>query len=79
MLSCDSQSAIFLEKNPSYHSKTKHIDVQSHFVKEMLENKKVLLEKVDTIKNIVDFLTKLVSIEKFTWYISGMGLIALSK
>jgi hypothetical protein len=27
MLDCDSQSAIFLEKNPSYHSKTKHIDV----------------------------------------------------
>jgi hypothetical protein len=27
-LDCDSQSAIFLPKNPSYHSKTKHIDVQ---------------------------------------------------
>jgi hypothetical protein len=26
-ISCDSQSTIFLEKNPSYHSKTKHIDV----------------------------------------------------
>jgi hypothetical protein len=24
---CDSQGAIFLEKNPAYHSKTKHIDV----------------------------------------------------
>jgi hypothetical protein len=28
ILDCDSQSAIFLPKNPSYHSKTKHIDVQ---------------------------------------------------
>jgi hypothetical protein len=27
ILDCDSQSAIFLEKNPAYHSKTKHIDV----------------------------------------------------
>jgi phosphoribosyl-AMP cyclohydrolase len=26
-LDCDSQSAIFLAKNPTYHSKTKHIDV----------------------------------------------------
>jgi phosphoribosyl-AMP cyclohydrolase len=26
-LDCDSQSAIFLAKNPAYHSKTKHIDV----------------------------------------------------
>ena len=26
-IDCDNQSAIFLEKNPTYHSKTKHIDV----------------------------------------------------
>ena len=30
-IECDSQSAIFLAKNPAYHSKTKHIDVQYHF------------------------------------------------
>eukprot|EP00253_Pinus_taeda_P020148 PITA_20148 len=38
----DSQSAIFLAKNPAYHSKTKHIDVQYHFVRDMIEDKKVL-------------------------------------
>eukprot|EP00253_Pinus_taeda_P032808 PITA_32808 len=32
-IDCDSQSAIFLAKNPTYHSKTKHIDVQYHFVR----------------------------------------------
>jgi hypothetical protein len=51
-LDCDSQSAIFLEKNPAYHSKTNHIDVQYHFVRDMVEEKKVLLEKVDTLKNV---------------------------
>ena len=30
-LDCDSESAIFLEKNHVYHSKMKHIDVQHHF------------------------------------------------
>jgi hypothetical protein len=29
----DSQSTIFLTKNPTYHSKTKHIDVKYHFVR----------------------------------------------
>jgi hypothetical protein len=57
-LDCDSQSAIFLAKNPTYHSKTKHIDVQYHFVRDMVEEKKVLLEKVDTLKNAADSLTK---------------------
>jgi hypothetical protein len=67
-LYCDSQSAIFLAKNPTYRSKTKHIDVQYHFVRErdMVEEKKLLLEKVDTLKNVVDSLTKSVSIEKFS-------------
>ena len=51
-LECDSQSAIFLAKNPAYHAKTKHIDVQYHFVRDMVEEKKVMLEKVDTVKNV---------------------------
>eukprot|EP00253_Pinus_taeda_P026673 PITA_26673 len=60
-IDCDNQSAIFLAKNPAHHSKTKHIDVQYHFVRDMIEVKKVLLVKVDTLKNIVDALTKSVS------------------
>jgi len=35
-INCDSQSVIFLAKNLGYHSKTKHIDVQYHFVKDMI-------------------------------------------
>jgi hypothetical protein len=40
---CDCQSAIFLVKNPTYNSKTKHINVKYHFVRDMVEDKKVLL------------------------------------
>ena len=36
-IGCDNSSAIFLTKNPAYHSKIKHIDVQCHFVKDMVE------------------------------------------
>jgi phosphoribosyl-AMP cyclohydrolase len=76
-LDCDSQSAIFLAKNPAYHLKTKHIDVQYHFVRDMVEEKKVLLKKVDTLKNVADLLTKSVSIEKFSWCRVTMGIAAL--
>ena len=74
---CDSQSAIFLAKNPTYHSKIKHIDVQYHFVRDMVEDK-VLLLKLDTLKNIVDPLTKFVSTEKFSWCREAMGIFSLN-
>ena len=76
-LYCDSQSAMFLEKNPSYHSKTDHIDVQYHFVRNMVEEKKVFLEKVDTLKNVVDSFKNSVSIEKLSWCTGTMGIDAL--
>jgi hypothetical protein len=76
-IDCDSQSAIFLAKNPTYHSKTKHIDIQYHFVRDMVEEKKILLMKVDTLKNVADSLTKSVSIEKFSWCIGSMAIFSL--
>jgi hypothetical protein len=76
-ISCDSKSTIFLAKNPTYHSNTKHIDVQSHFVRDMVERNNVLLEKVDKLENIADSLTKSVSIVKFSWCKEAMGIVAL--
>ena len=78
-IDCDSQSAIFLAKNPAYHSKTKHIDVQYHFVRDMIEDRKVLLVKVDSLKNTTDALTKSSSSEKFSWCRETMGISGLEK
>lgn len=77
-LNCDSQSAIFLEKNPAYHSNTKHIDVYYHFVREMREKGKFLLDTINTIENVVYLLTKLVSTKDFTWCRNEMGLTSLT-
>ena len=74
----DSQNAICLAKNPTFHARTKRIDVQYHFVRDMVEDDKVKLEKVETLVNVVDALTKLVSIEKFRWCSQSMGLLAPS-
>jgi hypothetical protein len=76
-ISCDSQSAIFLAKNPTYHSMTKHIDVHYHFMRDMVESNKVLLEKVDTLENITNSLTKSVSVVKFSWCREEMSILTL--
>ena len=45
----------------------------------MIEDKKVLLVKVDTLKNTADPLTKSVSSEKFYWCRETMGFLGLGK
>ena len=65
MLHCDSQSAIQLARNRVYHSKTKHVDVKYHFIREMLEDKQIQLVKVHTTENRVDLLTKGLPAESF--------------
>ncbi|KAH9679276.1 hypothetical protein KPL71_026064 [Citrus sinensis] len=55
---CDNQSAIFLAKNQTYHTRTKRIDVKYHYVREIIESGVVLLRKIDTKDNPSDMLTK---------------------
>ena len=76
-IGCDNSSSIYLANNLAHHSKTKHIDVQYQFVRDMVEQNKVLLEKVDTLKNVPDSLTKVVSTEKFSWCREDMGIVSL--
>jgi hypothetical protein len=75
-LDYDSQSEIFLEKNLSYHLKTKHIYVQYHFMRDIVQEKKVFLEKIETLKNVADSLTKSASTKKFSWCRVTMGIVA---
>ena len=61
---CDSQSAIHLAKNPAYHSKTKHIPVKYHFVRHVVDEGGVVLEKVHTKENSADMFMKSFTLEK---------------
>ena len=46
-------------------------------MRDMVEKNKVLLMKVDTLKNVVDSLTKSVGTEKFSWCRVTMGIVSL--
>jgi hypothetical protein len=78
-ISCNRQSTIFMEQNPAYHFNTNHIDVQYHFVRDMVEINKVLLEKVDTLEKIVDALTKCVSVMNFSWCREEMAIVTMGQ
>eukprot|EP00253_Pinus_taeda_P005443 PITA_05443 len=73
-LLCDSQSEIHLAKYPSYHSKSKHIPIKYHFVRQVITERGVSLEKVHTKENCVDMFTKPVLLEKLRWCLASLGL-----
>ncbi|KAH9682249.1 hypothetical protein KPL71_027276 [Citrus sinensis] len=71
---CDSQSALHIARNPAFHSRTKHLGVQYHFVREVMEDGSVDLQKIHTKENLADVLTKPINADKFIWSRSSCGL-----
>jgi hypothetical protein len=57
----------------------KHIDVQYHFMRDMVEIKKVLLEKVDSLENITNSLNESMSAMRFSWCREAMGIVSLGQ
>ncbi|GKF48652.1 hypothetical protein Tco_0141903, partial [Tanacetum coccineum] len=54
----DNESTICLVKNPVYHSKTKHIEIRHHFIRDSYEKKLIRVEKIHTDFNVAGLLTK---------------------
>lgn len=54
----DNQRAIAISRNPCFHNRTKHIDIQHHFVREKTEDGTVQLEYCATSEQLADILTK---------------------
>ena len=76
ILHSDSHSANFLAKNLAFHLKSKHIQTKYHFIRYLVENKLVILEKICGSKNLTDMLTKGVTIKKLKLCATSVGLLA---
>ncbi|GJR17328.1 putative ribonuclease H-like domain-containing protein [Tanacetum coccineum] len=54
----DNESTICIVKNPVFHSKTKHIEIRHHFIRDSYEKKLINVIKIHTDQNVADLLTK---------------------
>ena len=55
---CDNMSVINLSKNPVQHSKSKHIEIWYHFIRDLVEEKIACLEFINTDNQKADIFTK---------------------
>jgi hypothetical protein len=75
LLYCDSQSAIHLSKNSTFHSRSKHIDVRYHWIRDALDEKLLHIEKIHTDDNGLDMMTKTLPMQKLEIYRRKAGLV----
>ena len=72
---CDSKSAIAITENPVHHSRTKHIDVRYHFIKDHVEKGNIEMYFVPTENQIADIFTKPLDEKRHNFLISKLGMV----
>ncbi|GKA81211.1 hypothetical protein Tco_0787903 [Tanacetum coccineum] len=77
-LYCDNKSAIALCCNNVQHSRSKHIDIRHHFIREQVENRVVELYFVETNYQLADILTKALPRERFEFLLPRLGMKSMT-
>ena len=64
IIMCDNMSAIAMTKNPVFHSRTKHIEIRHHYIRNLVQKEEIKIEFVNTIEQMADVFTKATTTEK---------------
>nr|GEU63707.1 hypothetical protein [Tanacetum cinerariifolium] len=75
---CDSKSPTAISCNPVQHSRTKHIVVRYHFIKEHVENGTIELYFVKRDYQLADLFTKALPVDRFNYLVRRLGMRSLS-
>ncbi|GKB97259.1 putative ribonuclease H-like domain-containing protein [Tanacetum coccineum] len=71
----DNESTICIIKNPVFHSKTKHIDIRHHFIRDLYEKRLIQVIKIHTDHNVADLLKKAFDVSRFQYLIVNKTVI----
>ncbi|GKA03269.1 putative ribonuclease H-like domain-containing protein [Tanacetum coccineum] len=74
----DNESTICIVKNPVYHSRTKHIEIRHHFIRDCYEKRLIDVIKIHTDANVADLLTKGFDVTRFNFLVLELILIRTS-
>ena len=75
VLYCDNKSAEALASNPKYHSKTKHIELDLHFIREHVSRKELQINHVPSCDQVADILTKPLAFDQFHYLRSKLNVL----
>ena len=72
---CDSSSAIAISHNPIQHTRTKHIDIRYHFLKDNVLKNRIEFIFVTSTEEVADVFTKALDDKDFTHFLKELGMM----
>uniref|UniRef100_A0A251U342 Uncharacterized protein n=1 Tax=Helianthus annuus TaxID=4232 RepID=A0A251U342_HELAN len=72
---CDNLGATYLSANPVFHARTKHVEVDYHFVREQVTKGKLNVKFISTDDQIADVFTKPLSSQRFEFLRSKLQVV----
>ncbi|GJV25226.1 putative ribonuclease H-like domain-containing protein [Tanacetum coccineum] len=73
----DNESIISVIKNPVAHSRTKHIKIRFHFIKDYYKKRLIEVIKIHTDSNVANLLTKRFDVTRFNFLVVSIGMLNL--